>query len=265
MTYTPRTTMPSNDDLRWRAQTAGGYNNFPNVKTTWNSVTPYSGSVLANCTGYCAGRWMELGNTNTPYGFHSNAKGWLSDAKSAGYETGSEPKLGAVIVFDGWSSNPSGHVGIVEEISEDGSYIKCSESNWTRDESRGYFEYPVIRYRSTGWKRSGSSSGSAIGFVYHPNITPPTPVETYSLTVVNGTGSVEGKNEGDVVSITATVPKGKKFNGWTLEGSGSIENKQNLTSKFTFGKGNATVTANLIDKKSSNWVVYACGPIYRRN
>lgn len=173
MTYTPRTTQPSNDDLRWRSQTRGGYNNFPSVADRWpEAITPYTGSVLANCTGYCAGRWMELGNTNTPYAFSGNAKEWISEGKSAGYETGSEPKLGAVIVFGAWSGSSAGHVGIVEEISSDGSYILCSESNWTKEASRGYFEYPVTRYRSTGWKRSGSTSGAAIGFVYHPGISP---------------------------------------------------------------------------------------------
>lgn len=90
-------------------------------------------------------------------------------------------------------------------------------------------------------------------------------VKTYDLTVVNGNGSVQGKSEGDVVDISAIVPKGKKFNGWTLEGSGKIANKNLLKTTFTFGSSSATVTANLIDKKSSNWVPYAQAPIYRKH
>lgn len=251
MSYTPRTTQPSNNDLRWRSTAYGGYNNFPSVYDRWGSVTPYRGSVLANCTGYCQGRWMELGNTNTPYGLYSNAKEWLNDAKASGYSIGTEPQLGAIVVFDGWSKTPAGHVGIVEEISSDGSYIQCSESNWTTDITRGYFEYPVTRYRSTGWKRSGSTSGASIGFIYHPGISP----TTHTLTVVNGKGSTSGSS-GDTVNISATKKQGQIFQGWTLEGSGSIANKNYLNTTFTFGDGNATATANFKDKGKFNWVIY---------
>lgn len=174
MSYIPRTTRPDNSDLRFRARTASGYNNFPDVSATWGSYTPYAGSVLANCTGYCQGRWMELGGTNSPYAFTGNAREWLAEAKQAGYSTGSEPQLGAIVCFDGWGDNPNGHVAIVESISSDGSYIQCSESNWGNkgDVNTHIFEYPVTRYRATGWKRTGSSSGASIGFIYHPNISP---------------------------------------------------------------------------------------------
>lgn len=163
--YTPRLTQPSNDDLRWRNTGYGGYNPCIEVSTAGgnNGYYPYVGSVLGNCTGYCHGRWMELGNTNTPYNISTgHASLWYSHAD--GYERGSVPKLGAIVCFSGGTY---GHVAIVEEISEDGSYILCSESNF----GRSIFEF-VTRYRSIGWSRIGGTVGSADGFIYHPDIQP---------------------------------------------------------------------------------------------
>lgn len=243
MSYTPRTTQPSDDDLRFRSndglQGSNGYNNFPNVRARWGGLSPYLGSVLANCTGYCQGRWMELGNTNTPYAFHGNAGDWINEARQAGYQIGSEPQLGAIVVFAGWSTNRAGHVAVVEEISEDGSYIKCSESNY----GSTIFEWPVYRYRDTGWKRRGSSSGASIGFVYHPNIAPSEP--TYTLTVVNGSSSSYSGKNGDTVTITANQPQGGLvFFKWVASTTnGTIENPNIMNTRFTFGNGDNTITA----------------------
>lgn len=264
MSYTPRTTQPADDDLRFRSNDglagSNGYNNFPNVRARWGGLSPYLGSVLANCTGYCQGRWMELGNTNTPYAFHGNAGEWINEAIQAGYATGSEPQLGAIVVFAGWSTNKAGHVAIVEEISDDGSYIKCSESNY----GSTIFEWPVYRYRDTGWKRKGSSSGSSIGFVYHPNIAPPEP--TYTLTVVNGSASSYSGKNGDRVVIDAVIPSGYRFNRWVISGKGSIDYIDQSHTTFQFGDGDCTIEATFIKiTNGMNFIYYMSPPIYRRN
>lgn len=264
MSYTPRTTQPSDDDLRFRSndglQGSNGYNNFPNVRARWGGLSPYLGSVLANCTGYCQGRWMELGNTNTPYAFHGNAGDWINEAIQAGYATGSEPQLGAIVVFAGWSTNRAGHVAIVEEISDDGSYIKCSESNY----GSTIFEWPVYRYRDTGWKRRGSSSGASIGFVYHPNIAPPEP--TYTLTVIHGTATRYSGKNGDRVVIDADIPSGYRFNRWVISGKGSIDYMEQAHTTFQFGDGDCTIEATF--KKITDgmsFIYYMAPPFYRRN
>ena len=268
MSYTPRTTQPSDDDLRFRSndglQGSNGYNNFPNVRARWGGLSPYLGSVLANCTGYCQGRWMELGNTNTPYAFHGNAGDWINEARQAGYAIGSEPQLGAIVVFAGWATNRAGHVAIVEEISDDGSYIKCSESNY----GSTIFEWPVYRYRDTGWKRRGSSSGPSIGFVYHPNIAPPEPPSPpkYGLTVVNGKADLYVEEAGTVTNIYADIPKGYVFKRWEINGPGSIDNILKPVTAFTFGDGDCTIEATF--KKITNgmgFIYYMCPPFYRRN
>ena len=265
MSYTPRTTQPGNDDLRFRSndglQGSNGYNNFPNVRARWGGLSPYLGSVLANCTGYCQGRWMELGNTNTPYAFHGNAGDWINEAIQAGYATGSEPQLGAIVVFAGWSTNRAGHVAVVEEISDDGSYIKCSESNY----GSTIFEWPVYRYRDTGWKRRGSSSGASIGFVYHPNIAPPEP--TYTLTVVNGTATRYSGKNGDRVVIDADIPTGYRFNRWFIRGKGSIDYIDQSHTTFQFEDGDCTIEATFkkIQSQGMNLLFYMAPPFYRKN
>jgi surface antigen len=254
MTYAPRESAPTSSDKAYTTTTGGGYNRC----IVGNSVNrPWAYSVLPNCTGYVHGRWIELGNRTSDFDELSfgNAKEYYSGSNVEKSPT--VPKEGAIMV---WSNSKSGHVAIVEKIIDENT-IYTSESDYG-DSSGGTIFINRTRRREWNWGIYPGYTNTFLGFLYHPNITP---VETYSLTVVNGTGSVAGKSEGDVVSISATVPKGKKFNGWTLEGSGNIANKNLLNTNFTFGAGNATVTANLIDKKSSNWVVYACSPIYRRN
>lgn len=163
MSYTPRKTRPANGDKRW-TQTPHGYN-----AQIIGSPTAWAYSVLANCTGYVHGRWMELGNTNTEYNLsNGHAKSYWGHAD--GYERGQEPRLGAVLCMGGGSN---GHVAIVEEILDNGD-IMCSESNW----GAAVFEY-VRRYKSLGYRRSSSSAsiGGFQGFIYHPGISPepPTP------------------------------------------------------------------------------------------
>lgn len=55
-----------------------------------------------------------------------NANQWLKNSKKFGYETGNEPKVGAVIVTN---ESRWGHVGFVEAIGNDSIII--SEMNYT--------------------------------------------------------------------------------------------------------------------------------------
>lgn len=82
------------------------------------------GCTLANCVGWAWGRYCEIKgeiDNDLPTG---NAGTWYTTAQQRGMSVGQEPALGAVICFSG------GHVAIVEYISDDGSYICCSESDY---------------------------------------------------------------------------------------------------------------------------------------
>ena len=156
--FSPRTTAPSTTDLNWITVGYGGYNKCINIA---------NGSVLPNCTGYVHGRWIEISGytqeTGLSLGNASSYYGHTSD----GYTRSSEPTLGACICFSGGA----GHVGVVEEIASDSSYIVCSESNY------GGSRFVMrTRYRSNNWKLAGSSV-TFQGFIVNPWIsdTPPEP------------------------------------------------------------------------------------------
>lgn len=91
--------------------------------------------IKGNCTWYAWGRaWEITGVKPTDAGFIGNAYEWWEANKSNGkYRYGSEPRVGAIAV---WNSNlPNsggfGHVAIVEKIDNNKVYI--SESMWHGD------------------------------------------------------------------------------------------------------------------------------------
>lgn len=86
---------------------------------------------VGECTYYADNRRKEIGAPleNTRLG---DAGSWIPKAKASDMATGSEPKVGAVMVYDYCQLNVScryGHVAVVEEIKADGSVI-ISEMNW---------------------------------------------------------------------------------------------------------------------------------------
>lgn len=244
MAYTPRTTRPNDGDPYWTKTTYGGYNT-----QILGSPSGWSGSVLANCTGYVHGRWMELGNTSSDYDLSSgNANSYWGHAD--GYARGQEPRLGAILCLGGGGY---GHVAIVEEIFDNGD-IMVSESNY----GRAVFEY-VRRYKADGYKRAGGSVGGFQGFIYHPNITPVEP--TYTLTVVNGHADSYIGHASNKTSIYADVPSGYRFVRWTINGAGSIDNVNQPVAVFTFGDGDCAITAQLI-KLSTIKVVNGKADVY---
>lgn len=120
-----------------------------------------AGYGLPNCTAYAWGRFSELlGKAANLCKF--DAERWW--AYNDGYERGKKPKLGAVIVWAKGKSNTSadgaGHVAIVEEIYDDGSFM-VSESGWGA--------------KSTMWtlhisKDCARSGYSFLGFIYNPAV-----------------------------------------------------------------------------------------------
>lgn len=100
-----------------------------------------TGATIANCVGWAWGRYCDIRGEIVPELPTGNAGTWYTAAQAAGFDTGQEPALGAVICFSG------GHVAIVEEIAEDGSWIRCSESDY----GGPVFSYRT-RYRVNNWE-----------------------------------------------------------------------------------------------------------------
>ena len=159
---------------------APAYNNKYYVKTTYGglnkcmAINKNTGSVLANCTGYAWGRFLEECGIETCSLPATDAGTWFNS--NHGYEKGSLPKKGAVICYGGGWEN-RGHVGIVEEVYENGSVV-VSQSN----------------YGGTLWEKVNLappyfSQGASLylqGFIYNPHVEDsptPTKIKMYGIDV----------------------------------------------------------------------------------
>lgn len=163
MEFKPRWAMPEPGNKFFTHYTAGGINSC--IKVDGNSCLP-------NCVGYAHGRLLEIeGYENQTWNVPAcNAEDWYAKAKSLGYEVGSEPKLGAVMV---WSvgkfnngSDGAGHVAVVEQIDKDGS-IWISESGY----KSFYFRIRKLH------KPYNNGSYKFVGFIYPNNIKLPEEVK----------------------------------------------------------------------------------------
>ena len=112
--FNPRYTEPSDSNPYFIETSYGGYDKAIVIDES-------NGSCLANCVGYVNGRSREMSDNQCAMPA-CDAKDFLNNTS---YETGTEPKLGAVIV---WGGGDYGHVGIVENIHDD--MITVSQSNW---------------------------------------------------------------------------------------------------------------------------------------
>lgn len=131
--------------------------------------------VLANCVGYAAGRFNEIiGKEKMQYlQYPPDAEDFIDVAKQQGLKTGTEPQVGAIIVWakgDTWNpSDGSGHVAVVEEVRSDGSIITsesgygCASPFWISH-----------RYKETGNWGAGTQY-RFLGFVYQPGTTTDVP------------------------------------------------------------------------------------------
>ena len=98
------------------------------ASTYYTSFTPAfrgNGYAYGYCTWWAAERRAQLGRP-IPSNL-GNAITWLAAAQAAGFETGNEPRAGAVIWYR-FPATSAGHVAIVEAVNADGS-IEISAMN----------------------------------------------------------------------------------------------------------------------------------------
>lgn len=169
-TLIKRTTCPTSNDLWYVRQKYGGYS--PCIS---GSPLLFTGSVLANCVGYCYGRVWEACGYEVPIGcrpgndFPGDAENWVEYSRQQGLEIGSEPKLGAVAC---WIHNSKkwGHIAFIEE--------KYADSSWLSSES-GYDSY---YFRNTKYPASGYKANyQFLGYIYPPVEFITEPVEHKTL------------------------------------------------------------------------------------
>lgn len=255
MAYTPRFTQPENGNPFWTGTAYGGYNRQI-IPAVYGSLSAWYGSVLANCTGYVHGRWMELGGrTADNFGIsNGNASTYFSYAD--GYERGQTPRLGAIACYSGGLYGGAGHVAIIEQINADGSCV-VSQSNY------GLSIFEVVTLPAGSYNPWTSSGLVFNGFIYHPSIKPEEP--KYKLTVINGTSNKSEGKKGDSIEIAWNSKKSYNFNRWEIvNGQGTILNALNPKTLFTFDTCDVTVRAVDTEiKHISKAMMYSFPPVYR--
>lgn len=137
-----------------------------------DNIFDQSGYGLPNCTCYAWGRLYEISGVRPHASLVGDGGQFYPNAVAGGYyEVGATPKLGAIICY-GSSSGGSGHVGVVEQINVDGSFV-ISQSGYYRPvadyppDTTNYFWTNVCSGDS---KMAGWMIGRYVfqGFIYNP-------------------------------------------------------------------------------------------------
>lgn len=140
MAYIPRLTIPESGNPYYNTIESGGYNpcivgDYP-INASGKDRTGYPGlNVYPNCVGHTVGRFNEIiGKGDCSYLGSINAELFFSRfPKAQGLQTGTTPKLGAVICWQKGKatsgSDGAGHVAIVEKVINANSIV-TSESGW---------------------------------------------------------------------------------------------------------------------------------------
>ena len=242
MAFTERLTIPESGDPAYTRTAYGGYN-----RQIDGSPQPWTGSVLANCTGYVHGRWIEIaGHTADDFGIsNGNANTYWSYGDR--YTRSQTPSLGAIVCYDG----TYGHVAIVERVNSDGS-ILVSQSNY------GGTVFETVTLRPPSYAQYGVTFQ---GFILNPYVvTDP----DYTLTVINGTPTSVTNKAGYRFVITANDKHDYDFYQWVLSGSGSVDYPNQKQTTATIGNGNGTITATYRKKQSHTKWLYYINPLILR-
>ncbi|WP_155964042.1 phage tail tip lysozyme [Streptococcus ruminantium] len=111
----------------------GKLTSFPSEATVTKTASG-SGYPVGQCTWYAYNRLVELGSITDlsgGYGYLGNGQDWVRNLMTKGWKKQLKPVVGAVVsTMGGFDGTPPayGHVGIVEAINPDGSFL-VSECN----------------------------------------------------------------------------------------------------------------------------------------
>ena len=224
--------------------------NAVEIKATYREVK-YTVSVTGGTGGgvYVAGTSVTL-TANTP-GVGERFTGWTIDGIS-GIDT-----TQTSLTFN----MPAGNVTATANY-EDIEYT-VTVNGGTTDKSKAIFgesvtitaDEPTTGQRFTGWTIEGISgldtTQASLTFnMPNGNVTATANYKDieYSVTVTGGTVDKSTAKYGDTVTITATVPTGKRFVEWTSESGSIFTDKTSVTTTVTMPAGDVTVVATFEDE-----------------
>ena len=116
------------------------------------AIGPVTGAGNGFSYGYCT--WWVAHKRYVPW--RGNAYEWWWNARAFGYAEGQAPRPGAIMVMGISGTSPNGHVGYVESVNPNGSFV-VSEMNWWGVPGGGWGR---VDYRTV------TSMRGILGFIY---------------------------------------------------------------------------------------------------
>ena len=141
------------------------------------AANPFS---TGQCTWWAYKRWTQLLGYE-PQFIRGNAGGWYDNCTAAGFEHGSEPRVGAIACWNNGYGDDTGHVAIVEEVNS--SSIKVSEYNWAV--SKGYSE-ATISFSNINRSSKSKPNRRLLGYIYLPGSVASNNLPLLCVDVVQG-------------------------------------------------------------------------------
>lgn len=199
--------------------------------------------AMPNCTCYAYGRVWEINGVEPKGLCLKNAKYWFNE--STGFEKGTEPRLGAIMCFDG----TAGHVAVVEEVKENGDVV-ISQSNFG-----GEFFFTKTLKKSANYNNYFTNV-KFMGFLYTytgedamPNFNKPVPEQVKSTQKLVLPGSAESwrvypTNVAPKVGNECGKLKPSKFGGLTYDVLGYSMDNVAIIQTRDFGQVQIYVAPN---------------------
>lgn len=164
----------------WYDFLSGNYKYTPRLNSTGITGNPWyydlnpfyqSGYGLPNCTCYAWGRRGEITGKAPNLSLGDASSWWQYNLDNNVYPYGQTPKLGAIACwsYTGDKADDGGHVGIVEQINDDGSIITSNSAYG------GTFFYTQTLNEADGYEWASYTNFQ--GFIYlENNYTPDIPI-----------------------------------------------------------------------------------------
>lgn len=234
-------------DASWKFTIAKAEQSAPSA-SLFTTVAPTSEtSTDGKITGITAEmEYRKVGDSAWTSGTGSDVTGLSSGKYQIRFKETDNYNAGAFVEVQVPESGVSSYNLTVIGGTGEGVFIQGASVTITANE-------PTIGKKFSGWTIDGISgldtTQTSITFNMPANAVTATAnyedIE-YTVTVNGGTGAGTYK-EGDSVTITATVPTGKRFVEWTSESGITFADKTSVTTTFTMPAGDVTVTATYED------------------
>lgn len=124
-----------------------------------STTSQFPCGTYGNCTWWSAYKRPDLAAA----GISGDARNWYGNSGNLGFQRGSAPKVGSIVVF---SDGDFGHVAYLESLGDNGSF-SVSEMDWTGKFGSGVQSGTYTRNSNGTYSRNGGAQQwSLTGFIY---------------------------------------------------------------------------------------------------